>query len=172
MDFSHALHIPNGLADPVFWVLIALILFIMILFFLNIHKKIAHSLDERSKKIAHELEEARKLREQAQELLASYQRRQREAEKEAQGIVEQARKEADRLAETLKISTRQRMEKRAEMAETKIAYAEQEAICQIKNIAADLAVNSIEKLFQKNQTKVFQKEFIKQGLEDLSNKLN
>ncbi|MEL7029813.1 MAG: hypothetical protein AAGL49_11535, partial [Pseudomonadota bacterium] len=56
--------------------------------YLKVPGAIANALDKRSKAIADELDEARRLREEAQELLAHYQRKQREAETEAQEIVE------------------------------------------------------------------------------------
>ena len=172
MDLSHALHLPKGLSDPVLWIILALFIFIGILFYFKIHKKIAHSLDDRAKKIAQELDEARRLREQAQEELASYQRLQREAEKEAQGIIAQAQKEAKRMAQTLREKTKQRLEKRIEMAETRIAYAEQEAIRQIRNMTTDLALDSIKKLLQEKSEKNIQASLLKKGIDELSSTFN
>ena len=72
------------LATPEFWVLISFILFIGLLVYLKVPAKVATMLDERAARIAKELDEARRLREEAQGLLAEYQRKRRDAEKEAE----------------------------------------------------------------------------------------
>jgi hypothetical protein len=52
------------------------------------------ALDKRADQIRNELEEAKKLREEAQQLLAEYQRKRKEAEAEAESILSAAEKEA------------------------------------------------------------------------------
>lgn len=90
---------PGGIfADSAFFVLVAFAIVIFIFARAGLHRMIASGLDKRSQKIADELDEARRLREEAQELLATYQRRQRAAEEEAQGILAQAKKDAQRFA--------------------------------------------------------------------------
>lgn len=82
-------------AEPETWVAVAFLLFVALLLYLKAPAKIAAMLDERSARIAKELAEARKLREEAQALLAEYQGKRAEAEKTAAQIVEQARREAE-----------------------------------------------------------------------------
>ena len=52
------------------------------------------ALDKRSDQIRNELEQAKKLREEAQQLLAEYQRKRKEAETEAKSILSAAEREA------------------------------------------------------------------------------
>jgi F-type H+-transporting ATPase subunit b len=73
--------------DPTFYAFLAFIAFFLILGYFGVHKTIAKTLDDRADAIKSELEEAKRLREEAQEMLASYQRKQREAEAEADAIV-------------------------------------------------------------------------------------
>ena len=54
------------------------LLFIALLVYLGVPKKIGGLLDARADKIKAELEEARRLREEAQTLLASYEKKQKE----------------------------------------------------------------------------------------------
>src|SRR5215468_10158957 len=104
-------------SDPTFWVAVSTTTFIVIVFIVKAPAMVVKSLDARAVAIAKELEEARTLREEAQALLASYQKRQRDAEKEAQEIVVQARAEAERLAIETKKSLEAQIARRAKLAE-------------------------------------------------------
>ena len=65
----------------------------------TVYQKISAALDVRSEAIRTEIEEATRLREEAQELLASYERKQRDAAGEATEIAERARKESESLVD-------------------------------------------------------------------------
>jgi F0F1-type ATP synthase membrane subunit b/b' len=82
--------------DATFWALVGLVIFLGIVVYVKVPGMIAKALDKRADKIRNELEEARKLREEAQALLAEYQKKRKEAEKEAAEIVSgQARGRSD-----------------------------------------------------------------------------
>jgi len=61
--------------EPEFWVAVSFFIFIGVLVYLGIHKKVASALDARALRISKELEEARRLREEAEKLLADYRRK-------------------------------------------------------------------------------------------------
>ena len=61
--------------DAAFWALVALVIFLGIVIYLKVPGMINKSLDERAERIRNELDEARRLREEAQQLLAEYQRK-------------------------------------------------------------------------------------------------
>ena len=84
--------------NPEFWVLISFVLFMAIVIWKGVPGLIGKALDQRATAIRTELDEARRLREEAQQLLADYQRKAREAEDEAKSIVEAAKREAEALA--------------------------------------------------------------------------
>ena len=67
-------------ADPSTWVSIFFFTFVAILVWKKVPDLIGEALDKRSADIQKELDEARKLREEAQHILAEYQRKAREAE--------------------------------------------------------------------------------------------
>jgi len=81
--------------DTRFFILVSLILFFALLIWKGVQKSIVAGLDARAQTISDELDEARRLREEAQALLASYHRKQAEAEKLAEDIVSQARRDAE-----------------------------------------------------------------------------
>ena len=103
-------------------------------------------MDARSTKVHEELAEARRLKSEAQKLLAQYQKKQREAEAEAGSIVAQAKIEAEEIAAEAKTRMEEFVVRRTKMAETKIAQAEQQAIADVRTAAADAAVRASEKI--------------------------
>ncbi|MEE2567493.1 F0F1 ATP synthase subunit B family protein [Hyphobacterium marinum] len=165
MHFDYFLH-PGS--DPTFWVFVAFAIVVAIALFVRIPALIAKQLDARSDAIRNELEEARRLREEAQEMLASYQRKQREAEAEAEGIVAQAKKDAKALAATARTELAERIERRTAMAEARIAQAEAHAAAEVKALAADLAADAAAKLIADKGAKTDLKADLK-AIEDRLN---
>ena len=101
---------------------------------------IARKLDERAVRIKAELDEARALRDEAQTLLAGYERRQKEVKAQAEDIVVAARREAEKAAEAAKEDIRRSVARRMQTAAEQIAAAEQAAVRQIKDHAVTVAV--------------------------------
>lgn len=158
--------------DVSFWVLIAFIVVVGIFWRAGVHKTIVGGLDKRAQKIADELDQARKLREEAQELLAQYQRRQRDAEDEAKGIIEQAKKDAQRLAHESREKIADQIERRAKAAEEKIARAEEQAIAEVRAQAADLAVEIAREIIRDRVDKGAQSALVERSISELREKLN
>ena len=132
--------------DASFWALVALVLFFGILMYFKVPGMITRALDERSAKIKSDLEEARRLREEAQELLAVYQRKRKEAEAEAASIVDAARREAEIIASEAEQKTADLVARRTALAEQKIAQAEADAMAEVRASAVELAVAAAEKI--------------------------
>src|ERR1700677_4082685 len=80
------------------WVAIAFVLFLGLLVYLGAHRRVIEGIDARRARIKAELDEAVRLREEAQAVLAEFERKAREAEAEAASIVSSAKAEAERLA--------------------------------------------------------------------------
>jgi len=160
------------LFDPETWVALAFIVFVAGLGYLGVHRMIAKSLDERSGRIKAELDEARKLKEEAAQLLADYQRKRQEAEGEAQQIIAGAKAEAERLAAEAKTKIEEFVARRTKMAETKIAQAEAQATADVRSAAADAAVAAAEKILTQETKGSLASELVAKGIEDLRSKLN
>ena len=67
-----------------FWVLVSFVVFRLIVLYYKVPAMIAKPLDERAEAIRKEIDEARRLREDAQKLLADYQQKHRSAGQEAE----------------------------------------------------------------------------------------
>lgn len=128
------------------WAQVALVIFLGVVIYLKVPTMITKGLDERSAKIAAELDSAKQLREEAQSLLAEYQKKRKEAEAEAAEIVAAAKREAEALGEEAKQKTAEYVARRTALSEQKIKQAEAEAVSAVRAAAVDLAVAAAEKL--------------------------
>ncbi len=125
---------------PEFWVAISFFLFVGLLIWKGVPGMITGALDARAERIKNQLDEAQKLREEAQNLLAEYERKRKEAEKEAEGIIAQAKVEAEAMAIETREKLVESLARRTKMAEDKIAQAEAQAVTEVRSAAADLAI--------------------------------
>lgn len=160
------------LQDTSFWAFIGLVGFFAILWRAGVHKALAKSLDGRADAIRNELDEARRLREEAQEMLARIERQQRDAANEADEIVKKAKQDAEFIRENAKKELAARIERRTVLAEQRIAQAEAQAAKDVKALAADLAVEAAAKLLAENLTKTQRNALVKDATGELAERLN
>ncbi len=155
-----------------FWVAVAFVIFLVILIYVGVHKTITDSLDKRRSRIQSELEEAAKLKAEAQALLAEYKQKTANAEKEAAAIIEGAKADAERLAGEAHAKLEDFVVRRTKMAETKIAQAEQQALAEVRSVAAEAAVSAAEKVLAQTTKGSMAEQLIARGIEDVKKKLN
>ncbi|CUX79615.1 MAG: F-type H+-transporting ATPase beta subunit AtpF [Roseibaca calidilacus] len=131
-------------------VLAAFTVFIGILIYAKVPGKLGDLLDQRSATIKAELEEARRLREEALELHASFERKQAEVKAEAARIVEKAKADAQLAAEQTKAEIEASITRRLKAAEDQIASAEAGAIRQVRDKATEVAIAAAGTVIAKN----------------------
>jgi F-type H+-transporting ATPase subunit b len=129
------------LADAEFWVLLAVVIFAAAVW-KPMRRAVIGSLDERAVRIGAELDEAKKLRDDAEQLLAQYQQKQREAAAEAEAMIAHAREEAERIAAQSARDLEDALGRRRRLAEERIAQAEAKALDEIRAVAADAAIDA------------------------------
>jgi F-type H+-transporting ATPase subunit b len=159
-------------SDPTFWVAVSTTTFVVLVILAKLPGRVTSVLDARAAVIAKEIEEARRLREEAQALLASYEKRAREAEKEAQDIIVQARAEAERLAVEAKKALEVQIARRAKLAEDKIAQAEAQALAEVRGLAADVAIGAAGRIIAEQMSPARAGQMIDASIRDLKNKIN
>jgi F-type H+-transporting ATPase subunit b len=157
--------------DTAFWVAIAFIIAVLALF-KPASKMIVGSLDKRSDRIRDELDEARRLREEAQELLASYERKQREAEKEAEGIVAHAKEEAERLARRAATELEAQVARRRQQALDRIDQAGKDAEREVRAAAVDLALKATRKLLAEKIGEDQQSKLVDDAINEVAKRLH
>jgi len=128
------------ITEPEFWVAVSFFIFVGVVLYFGVHKKIASALDARSVLIEKELEEARGLRNEAEKVLADYRRKESEAANEAESIVALAARESEIFAAETRKSVKEHFDRRMKLAEEKIARAEADAVREVRSVAVDAAV--------------------------------
>ena len=155
-----------------FWVFISFLVFMGLLAYMKVPAMLGKALDDRADGIRKELDEARRLRQEAQDLLADYQRKQRQAETEAKAIVDQAQREAEALKVEAARSLKEQIERRGRIAEEKIARAEQQAIAEVRTAAVDLATATAEQVLQQRAQGELGQNLVDQAIRDLKVRMN
>jgi F-type H+-transporting ATPase subunit b len=158
--------------DAEFWVAVAFLVFIGGLIYLGVHEMMVNYIDQRRDRIKAELDEALRLKEEAQALLAQYQRKQREAEQEAAAIIAGAVAEAERMMAEAKTKMEEFIARRGKMAESKIAQAEAQALADVRAAAAEAAVSAAEKILTRIVKGEVAERLVVKGVEDVKTKLN
>ncbi|MDE2385748.1 MAG: ATP F0F1 synthase subunit B [Alphaproteobacteria bacterium] len=142
--------------DQTFFAFVALVIFIGVVLWAGAHKKAGAALDDRAKLIAKELGDARKLREDAEKLLADYKQKKLDAEKEAAEIISAAKSQAKEYADEARKKLAETLARRTKQAEQKITQAQDAAAKDVRAQAADLAIAAASRLIagQKGNAKL------------------
>jgi F-type H+-transporting ATPase subunit b len=122
-----------------FWVLVAAVIFV-VLVFRPVGRTLTGGLDARAARIRGELDEARRLRQEAEQLVAEYRAKREQAAADGEAIVAHARAEAERIAAQGARDLEQALERRQLMAEERIAQAEAKALAEVRAAAIDVAI--------------------------------
>jgi F-type H+-transporting ATPase subunit b len=159
------------LHEPEFWVGVAFVIFIAVLWRAGAFAQIMSGLDARSARIQQELDEARRLREEAEKVLAEYKKKRGEAEGEAKAIVAQAQTEAAELTAEAERRMEEFVARRTKMAETKIAQAEAQALNDVRAAAAETAVRAAEQILVETVKGKTADELIAGAIKDVKSRL-
>ncbi len=157
--------------DAKFWILIAFVTFVGV-FGRKAWGAIKTTLDDRRDKIQSELDEAQRLREEAQSVLADYERKKREAEEEATKMVEFAKVEAERHADEARRALEETMRRREEAAMQRIQQAEADALREVREMAAGLAVQATVELIRENLDEARSDQMIENSIREVGEKLH
>jgi F-type H+-transporting ATPase subunit b len=155
-----------------FAVLIAFILFIGVLVYFKVPSLLGGMLDKRAEGIKSELDEARALREEAQTLLASYERKHKEVQEQADRIVAHAKSEAASAAEQAKKDLELSIQRRLQAAEDQIASAEASAVRDVRNKAINVAIAAAKEVVAKSMSAANNKALIEDSIRQVDAKLH
>jgi F-type H+-transporting ATPase subunit b len=158
-------------ATAEFWVAIGLALF---LFFVGrrAYRLLVVALDDRAEKIRNRIDDASRLAEEAQALLATYERKQRDAAEEAESILASARKEAARFSAEAKQDLERTLKRREVQALERIAQAEQAAVAEVRGRAVDVAIEATRRLLADRLTTDQANALVDQAIQELPKKLH
>ncbi len=154
-----------------FWVGLAFVVFAAAMY-RPVSRMMGAALDNRAQKIQEELDEAVRLHEEAQALLAGYERRQNEAIQEAEDILAHAKEEAERQARQAGEALEVIIKRREAQAVERIARAEEEATADVRNAAVELAIAATKKLISSELKEDRQQALIDEAIGELGDKLH
>ncbi|WP_052042145.1 F0F1 ATP synthase subunit B [Paracoccus sphaerophysae] len=161
-----------SLRNTDFIVLLAFLVFVGILLYFRVPAAIAKLLDKRAESIKSDIAEARRLRDEAQEIYASYERRQREVKGQADAIVANARREALAQAEKAKLDLQASIERRLAAAQDQIASAERDAVRAVRDQAVQVAVAAASDVLGRQMGASDRSAGIDRAIDDVARHLN
>ena len=157
--------------DPTLWVAVGFIILVAGIY-KPARKAVLGMLDGRIETIRRELDEAASLREEAQQTLAEFQRKQRDAVRETDDMIARAESDAERLRneglEKLKVT----MKRREQVAVDKIAQAEADALREIRERSVDIAIAATRQVIATRLDEEKSAALIDQSVRDLSARLH
>jgi F-type H+-transporting ATPase subunit b len=155
-----------------FVVLIAFVVFIGVLLYFGVPGILGNLLDKRASDIQSELDEARSLREEAQGLLASFERKQKEVAEQAERIVQHAKAEASNAAALAKEDLKKSIARRLAAAEDQIASAEASAVKEVRDRAIQVAVAAASEVIASKMTAAEANKLVDASIADVESKLH
>ena len=159
------------LQDPKFWVAVSFIAFVA-LGYKKIGTLLVRALDDRSAKIRAELDHARNLREQAEQVLADYKKKQSEYLQEAENMLAKAREDADAFTRQVEKNLKEALELRMKQSLEKISREEEQAIREVRNHVVDIALSAAHAIIVSHVGKLSQEELVKLAMADIERKIH
>ena len=161
-----------SLTNTNFVVLIAFLLFVGVLVYLKVPGLLGGLLDKRAETIRGELDEARRLREEAQSVLASYERKQKEVAEQAERIVAHAKEEARAAADQAKADLKASIARRLAAAKDQIASAQSAAVKDVRDQAVSIAIGAARDVIAKQMTAADGNALIDSAISEVEAKLH
>ncbi|WP_299910287.1 F0F1 ATP synthase subunit B [uncultured Paracoccus sp.] len=161
-----------SLKNTDFIVTIAFLIFVGILIYMKVPSIIGAMLDKRADGIRADLDEAKRLREEAQEIYASYERRQREVKTQADEIIANAKREAEAQAAKAQSDLKLSIARRLKAAEDQISSAESDAVRAVRDRAVQTAVAAASDILGKQVASGQRSAGIDDAIEEVARRLN
>lgn len=161
-----------SLRNTDFVVLVAFLGFIAVLIYFKIPGLLGGLLEKRADTIQSELDEARTLREEAQTLLASYERKQKDVQVQADRIVEQAKKDATAASEQARKDLELSIARRMQAAEEQIAQTQASAVRDVRDRAVMLSVAAARDIMMRDMTAATSASLIDASIDEVNLRLH
>ncbi len=141
------MHFPAPFNNAETWVAVAFVIFV-VLFGRRLWRALAGMLDQRAATIRAELTEARRLKREAEAMLAEAIASRTQALADAKRLLEGAKIEAVRLGDAARADASASAARRERMAMDRIAAAEKAAVTEVRIAAAEIAATAAERVIR------------------------
>jgi len=149
-----------------FWVAMSFVLAVSFLV-RPVGKLLVKMLKKRALKIEQRIAEANKLKEEAQRLLADYERKARNAKKQAAAILVKSEREIEMIKKESLAKLEIEMERRSKEAKDRLKAAEDEAMRDIADKTADLTMTLVKRILANNLDDRALGQMVDMAIEDL-----
>ena len=164
---AHAEPTALGLTAPA-WISVAMLVVIAVMIWKKVPGAIARALDDKIALIRGQLAEAEALRKEAEALKAEYEKKAKSVDKDRQALLERAQHEADEIVAKAKTDAEALIERRARMAEVKIAAEERAAVEQLRAAAADAATKAAARLIAERHDPQTDEKLVNQAIDEIA----
>jgi len=139
--------------DATFWVAISFFIFIGLLLYFKIPKKIKDSLENNINSIKKQIENAEKLKEEAKSILSEQEKKLGNSKKEIKSMIDRANEYSEKNIIEANKEFHNQMENRKKNAEERMRQMKEQAIKDIKNASIEIAISSVEHLLKNSLDK-------------------
>ncbi len=139
--------------DATFWVAISFFIFIGLLLYFKIPKKIKDSLENNINSIKKQIENAEKLKEEAKSILSEQEKKLGNSKKEIKSMIDRANEYSEKNIIEANKEFHNQMENRKKNAEERMRQMKEQAIKDIKNASVEIAISSVEHLLKNSLDK-------------------
>jgi len=153
--------------DPASWVLVAFIIFVILALVAKAPSMIAKILDSEIERIKNELNDARKLKEDANSLLADYERKVQNAQKEIEKILDQAKTTAKNHDESSRKKVEEYIKRAEQQSIEKITQTEKMALSKVNQEIVSNSIEVAEKIVSENITEDNSKKLFSQSVQQI-----
>ena len=154
-------------SDPQFWVFIAFIIFIGIIFN-PIRKVLSVGLDNKIKDIKDSINQAEKLKNDTQQSLSEIKKRQNEVKIEIKNIQEETKQKILLIEDNNQTKLKEQMNKRSELAQIKIEQLTREANSEVQQYIAQTAITATIDILEKKLNEKQKQDLINQSIAELN----
>lgn len=136
---------PTTFPTQLFWLALTFVVLYVLMVRVSL-PRVTEVLDARSARIDHDLETAEKLKAEAEQVLAAYEKAMADARAQAQGLLRAASAEMAAEAQARQAELAKAMAGRTKQAETRIDAAREKALGDIRQVASTAAQAATERL--------------------------
>ena len=154
-------------SQPASWTLVAFTIFVAIAIYLKAPSIIGKLLDEQIERVKKKLSDAIELKEEANTLLAEYERKKEDAEKEAEIIVANAKERAKNYEQSALAKSKEIIKRQEAQSIEKINQAEIQAMSKIRKSIIEKSIDSAEKLVSEKISSKKSDQIFTDSLKDL-----
>ena len=157
-------------SDPQFWVFVAFIIFLVIIF-KPMHRILSTSLDSKINDIKESINQAERLKNDTQQTLSEIKKRQNEVKIEIKNIHKEAKNKISLIEDEVNIKLKEQINKHNELAKIKIEQIARDANMDVQQYISKTSIMATINILKKKLNDKEKQNFINQSISELNSVL-